>query len=471
MGTLNNKPHAVLLPYPAQGHVNPLMQLAKLLHCKGFHITFVNTEFNHRRLIQSNGLSFVKDVIDFRFETIPDGLPPSDNVATQDIWALSDSVQKNCLTPFRELLRKLNSSPELPPVSCIMSDGLMSFAIEAAHELGIPDVQFWTASAIGLIGFLHFDDLVKRGIVPFRDNNFMNDGSLDMPLDWIAGIENIRLKDMPTLIRTTDPKDIMLNFTSDEAQNCLKSSAIIFNTYDELEHQVLDAISAKFSHIYSIGPLSLLERHLPPLPVAKSLRSNLWKEDFKCLEWLDKQEPQSVLYVNYGSITVMSEQHKHPFLWIVRPDVVMGNSGFLPHEYLEEIKDRGFLAPWCSQQQVLSHPSIGAFLTHSGWNSTLESICNGVLMLCWPFFNEQPMNCRYSCTKWGIGMEINHDVQRSEIQNLVKEIMQGEKGKHMKINALEWKKKAEEATSIGGSSYNDFNRFINEVLHYTGNIH
>lgn len=67
----------------------------------------------------------------------------------------------------------------------------------------------------------------------------MNDGSLEMPLDWIEGVENIRLKDMPTLIRTTDPKDIMLNFMSNEAQNCLKSSAIIFNTFAELEHPSL----------------------------------------------------------------------------------------------------------------------------------------------------------------------------------------------------------------------------------------
>uniref|UniRef100_A0A2C9URJ0 Anthocyanidin 3-O-glucosyltransferase n=1 Tax=Manihot esculenta TaxID=3983 RepID=A0A2C9URJ0_MANES len=375
MGSLKIKPHAVLLPYPAQG----------------FHITFVNTEFNHRRLLQSNGLNFVKAVIDFRFETVPDGLPSSDKDATQDIWALSDSVQKNCPIPFRELLRKLNSSPELPPVSCIISDGLMSFAIEAAHEFGIPEVQFWTASAIGLIGFLHFDELIKRGIVPFKDDNFMNDGSLEMPLDWIEGVENIRLKDMPTLIRTTDPKDIMLNFMSNEAQNCLKSSAIIFNTFAELEHP---------------SPLSLLEKHLPPLPVAKSLKSNLWKEDFKCLEWLDKQESQSVLYVNYGSITVMSEDQFQEFAW--------GLANSKPH-----------------------------FCGLLGLNSTLESVCNGVPMLCWPFFDEQPMNCRYSCTKWGIGMEINHDVKRSEIQRLVEEIMEGEKGKKMKINALEWKKKAE----------------------------
>lgn len=168
MGSLNNKPHAVLLPYPAQGHVNPLMQLARLLHSKGFHVTFVNTEFNHRRLVRSNGPEFFKGLLDFRFETIPDGLPPSDRDATQDIWALSDSVRKNCLDPFRELLAKLNSSPELPPVTCIISDGLMSFAIEAAEELGIPEIQFWTASAIGLMGFLQFEELVKRGIVPFK---------------------------------------------------------------------------------------------------------------------------------------------------------------------------------------------------------------------------------------------------------------------------------------------------------------
>ncbi|KDP29702.1 hypothetical protein JCGZ_18637 [Jatropha curcas] len=423
MGSLNIKPHVLLLPYPAQGHVNPLMQLAKLLHSNGFYITFVNTEFNHRRLIRSNGPDFVKGLLDFRFETIPDGLPPSDRDATQDIWALSDSIQKNCLNPFKGLLAKLNSLPELPPVSCIISDGLMTFAIEATQEFGIPEVQFWTASAIGLIGFLRFDELIKRGIVPFKDDNFMNDGSLDLALDWMTGVENIRLKDMPTLIRTTDPEDIMLNFMSKEAKNCLKSCAIIFNTFDELEHQALNEIKSRCPNIYSIGPLSLLERQFP-VTLAKSLRSNLWKEDSKCFEWLDKQNPESVLYVNYGSITVMTEQQfeefawglansKHPFLWVVRRDVVIGNSRILPEEYYQEIKNRGFIAPWCWQEQVLSHSSVGAFLTHSGWNSTLEGICNGVPMLCWPFFDEQPMNCLYSCSKWGIGMEISHDGKRT----------------------------------------------------------
>lgn len=162
---------------------------------------------------------------------------------------------------------------------------------------------------------------------------------------------------------------------------------------------------------------------------------------------------------------------KHPFLWIVRPDIVMGSSGVLSEEYYREIEDQGSIVSWCKQEEVLSHRSIGAFLTHGGWNSTLEGLCNGVAMLCWPFFDEQPMNCRYLCNEWGVGMEISHDICREEIENLVKEIMVGEKGKEMKEKAMEWKKKAEEAANIGGSSYNDFERFLYQVLNFRGNIY
>ena len=163
------KPHAVFLPYPSQGHVTPMMRLAKLVHSRGFHITFVNTEFNHRRLIRSKGLDYVKGLPDFRLETIPDGLPPSDRDATQDIPALCDSIRKNCLAPFKELLLKLNSSEsEVPLVTSIISDGFMSFAIKAGEELGIPEIQFWTASACGFMGYLYFTELIKRGIIPFK---------------------------------------------------------------------------------------------------------------------------------------------------------------------------------------------------------------------------------------------------------------------------------------------------------------
>ncbi|GKB05029.1 hypothetical protein Tco_0833224 [Tanacetum coccineum] len=176
-----NKPHAVLVPYPAQGHVNPFMKLAKLLHSHGFHITFVNTEFNHKRLIRSKGPESVKGVLDFRFETIPDGMPYSDRDATQDIPMLCDMTRKTCLGPFKDLLSRLNelnavvaqgpprrlSRPWLngvPKVSCVISDGVMSFAIRAAKDLGILEVQFWTSPACASMGFLHYPEFMKRGI-------------------------------------------------------------------------------------------------------------------------------------------------------------------------------------------------------------------------------------------------------------------------------------------------------------------
>lgn len=165
---MEKKGHAVCVPFPAQGHVIPFMKLAKLLHSRGFYVTFVNTEYNHRRLIRSQGPDFVKGFQDFQFETIPEGLPPSDRDATQDPASLCDSIRKNCSTPFRELLSKLISSPKVPPISCVISDGVMSFANKAAHEFGILDVQFWTASACGYMGYLQLDELTKRGIIPFK---------------------------------------------------------------------------------------------------------------------------------------------------------------------------------------------------------------------------------------------------------------------------------------------------------------
>nr|GEX27025.1 7-deoxyloganetin glucosyltransferase-like [Tanacetum cinerariifolium] len=190
----------------------------------------------------------------------------------------------------------------------------------------------------------------------------------------------------------------------------------------------------------------------------------MWKEESECLEWLDSRATCSVVYVSFGSVTVMTQQQlvefcwglaksNYPFLWIIRPDLVIGDSAMLPPEFLKETSERSLLVGWCPQEQVLSHPSIGGFLTHSGWNSTLESISNGIPMICWPFFADQQPNCWWSCNKWGIAMVIDNNVKSDEVSRLVIELMNGDKGKGMRKNAMEWKKKADESCVAPVNSY------------------
>lgn len=302
----------------------------------------------------------------------------------------------------------------------------------------------------------------------------VTNGYLDTTLNWVDGMKDIKLRDFPSFIRTTDPKDTMLNFLIQETEALPRAKALILNTFDDLEHDVVSALSTMFPRVYTLGPLQLMMNHLRDKRL-NSLTSTLWKEDLDCIAWLDSKDPGSVVYVNFGSITVVTAQQltefawglansKKTFLWVIRPDIVAGDSAMVPKEFVEETQGRSMLTSWCPQEQVLKHPAVGGFLTHCGWNSTIESIAGGVPLICWPFFAEQQTNCRFSCVEWGIGMEIDNNVKRDEVELLVRELMDGDKGKKMKEKALEWKEKAEAAALPAGSSYSNLDKLIKEVL-------
>lgn len=166
------KRHAVCVPFPAQGHINPMLKLAKLLHFRGFHITFVHTEFNYQRILSSGRPDTLKGLHDFRFETISDGLPEGSLRGIEDLQNLCITLPDQGRRSFRDLIVKLNGSSDLPDVSCIVSDGVMSFTLEVAGEFGIPEMIFFTPSAVGMLGYLHFEELVTRGYVPLKGKTF-----------------------------------------------------------------------------------------------------------------------------------------------------------------------------------------------------------------------------------------------------------------------------------------------------------
>ncbi|XP_062027194.1 7-deoxyloganetin glucosyltransferase-like [Rosa rugosa] len=475
---VSKKPHVVCIPLPMQSHIKAMLKLAKLLHHRGFHITFVNTEFNHKRFLKSHEPNSLDGLPDFRFETIPDGLPSSDEEDTQDLILLCDSIgRKNCLAPFCDLLNKLNDSATYsnnPPVTSIVSDGFMTFTITAAEELGIPIALFLTIAACGFLGSKQYSVLKEKGLAPLKDESCFTNGFLDKVVDWIPGMKGIRLRDLPGCFRTTNPDDIFFNFSIEAMDRVHKASAVVVHTFDALEPDVLDALSSTPPPVYAIGPLQLLLNQVPEDPL-KSGGYSLWKEETECLQWLNSKVPNSVIYVNFGSLAVITPEHllefgwglansKLPFFWVIRPDLVNGESAILPPEFVAETRGRSLIASWCPQEQVLNHPSVGGFLTHSGWNSTIESLSAGVPMLCWPIFAEQLTNCYYTCNDWGSGMEIDNNVKRDNIEKLVRELMEGEKGKKIKEKAMEWKKLADEATAPHGSSSTNLDNLVNQVL-------
>ncbi|KAK6136487.1 hypothetical protein DH2020_029783 [Rehmannia glutinosa] len=367
----NQRPHAVCIPLPAQGHIKPMLQLSKLLHSRGFYITFVHTQFNYDKLFKSTNNNIPSSIENFQFETVSDGLPRNNPRGILELPDLVHSMPVHCLNSFRELIKKLNCSPDLPPVSCIVSDGVMSFTLKVAQEFNIPEILFFTVSACGMLGYLQFEELIQKGYFPMKDESYLSNGYLDTMIDWTPSMGTIRLRDLPTFIRTTNGDDLMFNYNLESVNNALKTGNLILNTFDDLEQEVLNILKTKFQNIYTIGPLSLLCQQNCEAKL-ESLESSLWKEDEKCLEWLDGKEPKSVLYVNYGSLVIMSPKQlsefawglansKCTFLWVIRPNLVDKGNEVISRDFLDEIKERGLILDWCPQEKVLGHSAVGGF--------------------------------------------------------------------------------------------------------------
>jgi hypothetical protein len=464
------QPHAVVVPYPGSGNINPALQLAQLLHRHGVFITFVITEHSFRRVHDSAGAACGGHREGFQIETIPDGLLDADREAQDYDVGLCKATVHQCAAPLRDLLvarLRDNGGDAAPPVTCVLPTALMSFALEVAQELGVPSMVLWGGSAASLMGHMRLRELRERGYLPLKDEACLTNGHLEETvIDWIPGVPPISLGDVSSFVRTTDPDDFGLWFNDTEANNCAKAGALVLNTFDALEADVLAALGAEYPRIYTVGPLgTLLRGHLEEEEEdGMEMELSLWMQDAACLAWLDKQEPGSVVYANFGSLTVVTAAQLaefawglgatgRPFLWVVREDLVHGGgnaAALLPPEFLVETAARRCLATWCPQERVLRHRAVGCFLTHNGWNSTCEGLAAGVPMVCWPVYADQFTNCKYACKVWGVGRRLDAEVRRDQVAAHANEAMESEE---VRRSAARWKEEAETAARAGGSSH------------------
>lgn len=201
--------------------------------------------------------------------------------------------------------------------------------------------------------------------------------------------------------------------------------------------------------------------------------TSLVKVDDRCISWLDKQAPNSVMYASLGSAATTDEKElvetawglansDQPFLWVVRPGSVSGSEWIelLPEGFSDKIGDRGCVVRWAPQKEVLAHGAVGGFWSHCGWNSTLESICEGVPMICRPCFIDQRVNARYATYVWKIGLELGNTLERGEIERVIKKILVEKEGEEMRQRANDMKENIKACLFEGGSSYNSLNNLL-----------
>ncbi|KAG0577784.1 hypothetical protein KC19_5G181600 [Ceratodon purpureus] len=504
--------HAVIVPFPAQGHVTPALQLAKKLVGLGFRITFVNTIHIHERMMKSRSKAAVQDDKDIEFVAVPDGLP-DDHPRLNDLCAFCKTTTE--LGPvFKEVLADLLRKSS---ITCVIRDAVLTAVHGSAKKLGIPIVVLATPSAIAMQCIYHLQTFVANEVLPLPAPPLGQAPSLDpvkltiglprsepeikarqAPLTCLpGGSPTMRVDDIPTFLVSHDLDAFFPRFFR-ELQNPFlpDSECILYNTYSALEGDILNAMAGDMnSHTYAIGPLVF---DTPPTSsdgVGKELSllgagsaSSLWEEDPISLAWLDHQAPKSVLFVSFGSITTVSMQQiqefatglelsKHAFLWVIRPDLIEsicadnGHQGMFS-DFMGRTRDRGLLVPWAPQTAVLSHPSVAAFLTHCGWNSTIESISCGIPMLGWPRFADQNTNCHYIVHVWKTGLALQGHldpngatvVSKEEIANKVKKIMACDKTDlevdEIRNNTRNFQIEARKAVERGGSSQTALMKFV-----------
>eukprot|EP00253_Pinus_taeda_P007856 PITA_07856 len=481
--------HAVIVPFPMQGHVNALMNLAQLLAMRGFFITFINTEGTHKRVVEASARSNNPLVsggdLDLRggkirFLSISDGLSLEDGRPC-NLGVYISALQK--LGPALEHLLCSSSNPtgdkekySFPPITCIVADAFMSCTDEVATNMKVPRVLFWPLCAASSIAQRYTTILISEGDVPVRVDKANNPEKLITCLP--GNIPSLRPTDLSSALRAQDPSDILFNAFLYETQKQNKGDYVLVNTFEELEgRDAITALSLDGCPALAIGPLFLPNF----LQGRDSTTSLLEEEEESCLAWLNMQETASVIYVSFGSVAVKSQEQLEqlalgleasgqPFLWVLRPDIAEGKPAVLPNGFEERTRDRALLVGWAPQVKVLAHTSVGLFLTHGGWNSTLEAMGMGVPVVGLPYFADQWLNCRFAKEVWEIGLEfegVDVDdqkvVPKEEVEGLVKRMMKTSEGKQLRENILKLKECATRAVLPGGSSFNNLNTFVKDM--------
>nr|WIW42759.1 UDP-glycosyltransferase [Nicotiana tabacum] len=443
--------HFLVISLPAQGHINPTLQMAKNLARAGARATFVTTVYGLKRM---NNLPTQERLF---YSSFSDGYD-DDWISNTDHNDYMNNLKYEGSKNLKNLLRKF--SDEGHPVTFLVYTILLPWVAVVARELHVPSaflvIQCGTAFAI----YNHLFNSI---------NGVYSSSVSDITVTPSFAIEFPELplfssNDIPTIVLPNAPhSSVMIPIMREHIQNLEKdpNSCVLINSFDALEEKSMRIVDKL--RIFSVGPLVPSAFSDGNDPKDKSFGCELFENREKNYrQWLDSKPEGSVIYVSFGSIAVLEKEQKEeilhglleserPFLWVMRKgkeEVEEGNN------YKNEFDD------------ILLNKK-GCFVTHCGWNSTLESMVAGVPIVGCPQFSDQTTNAKMVEEVWGTGVRANAVegvVGREELKRCLEILMgNGEKGEEIKRNVKKWRDLAVEAVKVGGSSYDNLKKFL-EIL-------
>ncbi|KAK7387604.1 hypothetical protein VNO78_28519 [Psophocarpus tetragonolobus] len=454
----------LLITYPIQGHINPSIQFAKRVAAMGVHVTFATSVFVQRRMLNKPtipGLSFAtfSDGFDDGYKTTEDS----------DIVSYMSELERRGSESLRNMIIAAKNEGE--PFTCLAYTILLPWAAKVAREFHIPGALLWIqAATVFDIYYYYFHNYF----------NMAHKSSIELPgLPFC-----LTRRDIPSFLLPSNIYNFALPSLQQQFEDLDEESKpnVIVNTFEGLEPEALRGID-KFRMI-PIGPLipsAFLDEKDPSDTSfgGDIVDVNVNVDVDASVEWLDSQAESCVVYVSFGTLAVLGERQMeevaralldsgYPFLWVIRDSY--GKQEQEQEQELscrEELEQRGKIVKWCSQVEVLSHGSVGCFVTHCGWNSTLESLASGVPMVAFPQWSDQGTNAKMVEDVWRTGVRVDDKVNEEgivearEITKCLHLLMAGsEKGQEFRRNAHKWKCLAREAVKEGGSSHSNLTTFL-----------
>ncbi|XP_027061092.2 UDP-glycosyltransferase 82A1 [Coffea arabica] len=403
----------ILVPYPAQGHVTPMLKLACELVSHGLEPVLVVPEFIHRSI--SAQIDSMEGIV---CQSIPaDGL---DEGKPRDFFAMEMAMEKIMPLHLEKLVRQFDGEQEQDHdegrVSCMIVDLLASYAINVARRCGVKVAGFWPAMVATYRLISAIPDMLLSGIISETGCPL-----LETPICVSPGQPSISAAELPWLIGTSAGRTSRFKFWTRTMDRSKTLEWLLVNSFAEECHggQI---------NVQNIIPIRPTSNTMHSRTSTKTVAS-FWKEDLSCLDWLDKQAVASVVYISFGSwvspigeakvknLAVALETSGRHFLWVLGPAWREG----LPRGFVERMSKeggQGKIVSWAPQMEVLQHEGVGCYLTHCGWNSTVEAIQCKKRLLCYPVAGDQFLNCAYIVKAWRIGVRLQGFAQRDLAEGL-----------------------------------------------------